>query len=264
VPDRVLTPDEADRIAYVADSPRRVDRTALDSLTVVLAESRRLEDAAGSASLIEPARGHLQLMERLTLDVRGPIRPAVVDLAGQWSQFVGWLSAALGQLPASRRWFDRTLEWATEADNPTLIANALSFKGHLAWMRGFPGPTVGLSQAAQRDPAVHSSQLAFDALQEAKGHAMAGSVADVDRKLENAERLTAVFAEHPDDVAPWSYYYTPALFTLERALAHRHLGRHQTAADLLSAGLEALPPEHRGAEWTGDYRRALAQARRAL
>jgi hypothetical protein len=39
----------------------------------------------------------LTLVQSLAEEARGPIRPRVVDVAGQWAQFAGWLCAATGQ-----------------------------------------------------------------------------------------------------------------------------------------------------------------------
>jgi transcriptional regulator with XRE-family HTH domain len=260
----VLTSDDRGRLAYVADRPRSVDSAALGSLAAVLAESRRMEDRLGARVLLEPTLGYVRLLERLTLDARGPRRAQVIDLAAQWAQFTGWLHAAIGDVPASGTWLDRTLEWAVEADNPTLQANALSYKGHLAWMMGHVGPMIGLSQAAQRNHGVHLGQRAFDAMQEARGHAMAGDADHADRTLDVAEQRAAELTNHIDHAPPWSYYYSAAFWTLQRGLIYRYLGRNQAAADLLTAGLDELPLEQRDAEWTGDYRRALAEVQAAL
>ena len=47
-PQTVLDAHDADRLAYVAEHPRQVDRAAVDALAGVLAASRRLEDAVGA------------------------------------------------------------------------------------------------------------------------------------------------------------------------------------------------------------------------
>jgi transcriptional regulator with XRE-family HTH domain len=255
---RGAAPDDRDRLSFVAKHPRSVDERALAALSRVLAESRLMEDQFGPHLVLEPACGYLRVVERLALDARGALRPRVVDVAAQWAQFAGWLHAATDQRVRAARWFDRVLEWSAESGNATLHANALSYKGHLAWMAGNVGPMVGLSQAAQRNRDVHVSQRAFDAMQEARGHAMAGDVLDADRALgvatERVERISDA-AELP----PWSYYYDLSFWTLQRGLIYRYLPeRREQAAQLLQAGLAALPVEQQAAEWLGDYHRALA------
>lgn len=199
----------------------------------------------------------MTVLEALVVEAHGALRPAVVDLAAQWSQFTGWLYAATNELALSDGLLSRTFEWATEADNVTLQANALSYKGHLAWMREQTGPLIGLSQAAQRNPDVHVTQRAFDAMQEARGHAMAGDARMADQRLEAALFLSV---ERFDEAPPWSYYYSAPFWTLQQGLIYSYLEhRANAAAELLTSGLAELPAEHRDAEWTGDYRRALGR-----
>jgi transcriptional regulator with XRE-family HTH domain len=119
---RILNADDRDRLTYVAGKPRSVDPATLTSLAAVLAESRRMEDQLGARIMLQPTLGYLRMLETLTLDAHGPIRPDVVDLAGQWAQFTGWLHAATDQISIANRWFDRTLEWALESNDLDLQA----------------------------------------------------------------------------------------------------------------------------------------------
>lgn len=260
---KILTADDRDRLTFVANKPRAVDPATLTSLTVVLAESRRMEDRLGARIMLEPTLGYLRMLEALTFDARGRIRAQVVDLAGQWAQFTGWLHAATGHLSAAGRWFDRTLEWALESNNLPLQANVLTFKGNLAWNTGHIGTMIGLSQAAQRHRTIYSGQLAYAATQEARGHAEAGDRAQAERKLDLAEQHADQIATQSQNAPPWNYD-SPALLTLERGLVQRQLDCNQAAADLITAGMAALLAEQRDAEWTLQYRRALAEAQAEL
>jgi len=256
-----LTPDDAHRLMRLAGNPRQIDHPALNSLAVVLAESRRLEDVIGAAPLVESMNGYLRLMERFVLDARGDIRADVVSLSAQYAQFDGWLHAATGQVAAASKLFDRTLEWATECGDATMVATALSFKGHLAYNAGHVGPMIGLSQAAQRNPDVHPEECAFDAMQEARGHAMAGDGYQAERKLDDADELVVRANKQKDRAPPWVYYHSPAFWLLQRGLIYRYLGRNSAAADLLAAGLDELPAEQRDAEWLFHYQRHLDAVR---
>ncbi|HEX5494449.1 MAG TPA: hypothetical protein VFX70_07765 [Mycobacteriales bacterium] len=125
----------------------------------------------------------------------------------------------------ARHWFGAAMEWATEVDDVDMVATVLSFRGHMAWLAGQAGPTISLSQAVGRDRRVFAGQLAYDAQQEARGHAMTG-----DRQT--AERLCGYAAELVDSepagvehAPPWQYYRSPSFFALERGLVYRYLGR---------------------------------------
>ena len=260
---RILNPGDHDRLTYVANKPRSVDPATLTSLTAVLAESRRMEDQLGARIMLEPALEYLRMLEVLTFDARGPIRAHVVDLAGQWAQFTGWLYAATDQVSAAGRWFDRTVEWALESNNLALQANALTFKGNLAWMIGRIGTMIGLSQAAQRHQSIYIGQLAYATTQEARGHAVAGDRAQAERQLDLAGERADQIPAQINNAPPWNYD-SPALLALERGLVRQHLGHNQAAADLLTTGIVTLPAEQRDAEWTEDYRTALAEVQTKL
>ncbi|WP_158883912.1 helix-turn-helix domain-containing protein [Amycolatopsis anabasis] len=258
----VLNPDDFGRLAYVAERPRAVDSSALGSLAAVLAESRRMEDTLGARAVLEPALGYFQLLECLVVDARGPLRPSVVSLAAQWAQFVGWLHAATEQSSASCRWLDRATEWALEVSDSSMVATTLSLKGYNAWKVGQLGPMLGLSEAAQRSDRVSPGLRAMAAQQEARAHALLGEADATDRKLDEATDLAASIV--PEDEPPWVYFYGPDFLQMQRGRAYRYLGRYQEAANLLAAGLDALPPEQRDAEWITSYRNDLGAVQSAL
>lgn len=186
------------RLQYAATHPGRVDKVAVGALHGVLANLRRLEDSIGASPLITATAGPLAVVESLADAAHGPIRKKVVDLAGQWAQFAGWLGAATNAFEEARRWYARTLEYGTEAGNPDLVATALSMRGNLAWMAHRPGPVVGLSAAAAAQ-AVSPGIRAMAAQQQARGHAMLGEADAVDEQLDCAAVLMAEAAEHSED-----------------------------------------------------------------
>lgn len=256
------SPVDGDRLRHVAERPYTLDRSTIDALHRVLADLRRLEDALGAAPLITAAAGPLRLVNTLAEDARGAVRPAMVDLAGQWAQFVGWLHAATGRHAEARQWYARSLEHAVEAGNEDLVATALSMRGHLAWLVRQPGPMVELSAAALRQNASPGVR-ALAAQQQARGYAVMGNASDTERCLDRAQELMAEAAEHPDDEPAWVYFYSPGYLTMQRGLAYRLLGRHHAAIEALTAGLAEIPADVRRADYVTSYVRHLAAAHQA-
>jgi transcriptional regulator with XRE-family HTH domain len=258
-----LTPDDEDRLRYVARNPRRIDTATIDSLAAILAHERRLEDATGSAPLVVPVRAHLALVEGLVAGAADDEHwPILVDVAGQWAHFAGWLHATTGDHEQGRRWYVRAMEWATEGGNPDMVATALSMRGHLAWVRGQVRPMIELSKAAAWQPA----SLAVRSLaiqQEARGLALLGDGHATDARLDESEQLAVEAAAHPEDRPPWMYFYDPGFFALTRGLAQHYLGRHDRAVELLTDGLNRLPEEIRNSDWIGWYVCQLAEAHAA-
>ena len=181
----------------------------------------------------------------------------MVHAAGQWAQFAGWLHANTGQRGKADARLSQALQWAVEAGEVNLIAEVLSFQGHAAYVAGFPGPVIGLSQAAQRDRGAYPGQLAISAAQEAKGHAMEGRGADADRLLDEADEQAARAQERLEESPPWLYYHTSGFFDLQRGEAYGYLASdplyHSRAATALASGYAALPESAQGSEWGAEY-----------
>lgn len=248
---------DAERVAHATDHPRGADRSAVNALHGVLAHMRRLEDAMGAQPLLAATAGPLQIVENLADEARGAVRRDVVDLAGQWAQFVGWLHAATDDPAGAARWYARTLEHATEAGNVDLVATALSMRGNLAWTTRRPGPLVGLSAAAAGQPA-SSGVRAIALQQQARGHALLAEAEAVDRRLDEAVELAAEAAEHPDRQPAWLYFHSPGYLAMQRGLAYHMLGRPDDAIEHLSAGL-AANGDLRGSEFVARYVLHLAE-----
>ncbi|MGH2602259.1 MAG: helix-turn-helix domain-containing protein [Dehalococcoidia bacterium] len=231
-------------------------------LAEILARQRRLEDAIGARPLLVPTAGQLSLVTGLVVDARGSLRRPVLDVAAQWAQFGGWLHTAAADYRGAALWFDRAADWALENDDPNMISTVLNLRGYIAWKRGQLGAMLGLSQAAQRDRRATRGLLAVAAQQEARAHALLGDAEGADRKLDEA--IEHAEAADPDAEPPWVYFYGADYLRMQRGRAYRYLGRYAEAAELLAAGLGALPVEMRGAEWAQSYAEDLRAVRAAL
>jgi transcriptional regulator with XRE-family HTH domain len=256
--------DGRERLAWARQHPRRIDHATVGSLASVLAAQRRAEDTLGSAAMIKPVAAQLAVVGDLVTEARGPVRPALVDVAGQWAQFAGWLHASARLDTRAARLYDRALQWAVEAGDVNLISEVVSMKGHLEWMAGHPGPVIGLSQAAQRDPAAFPGQHAISAAQEARGHAMAGAAAAAERKLGEALAKADAAAQRQDEAPPWLYYHSPAFFDLQRGLVYRFLAAdpryRERAIEALQAGYAGLPDSEKPSDWGAVFLCHLAAA----
>jgi transcriptional regulator with XRE-family HTH domain len=255
-----LVADGTGRLAYAVMHPRRADAAAVDELTTQLAAARVMEDAVGVAPMLPAVTGQLGIVGDLVRDARGAVRPRLVSVAAQWSQFGGWLNLAAGRRRRAGLLFDRALEWAVETGDRELTATVISFKGHAAWLSGDVGALIGLTTAALRDPAVYIGQRAYDWYQLARGHTLAGERKAALESLAIGADLAAETIAHTGRRPPWQYYRSRAFFHLEEGLVRQLLGDGTRAAELLSNGLAGLPPEMRGAEWTAMYRSALKAA----
>jgi hypothetical protein len=247
---------DTERLAWTQRHPRRIDQAAVDSLASLLTAQRRLEDSVGSAAVLGPVTAQLTAVEGLLSEARGPVRPALVDVAMQWAQFAAWLHMSARDFPAALAVWRQTLELAAEADDATMTATALTYRAAMAGLSGEPGTMIGLAQAAQRDARPARGQRAHSASVEARGYALTGDVAAAERKLGEVAELAA-FADQPSgEQRPWLYWCTPQLFECRRGVALSylaHIDRYRTQAiEALTAGYAGLGADVRGSEWTAD------------
>lgn len=252
--DDIPGPEGRARLAHARHHPHRISAGAVDALAAVLAVQRRAEDALGSAAVLPAVAAQLkETITPLVIEARGPVRPAVVEMAAQWAQYAGWLHASQRQSAAASSLFDRGLEWAVEVGSVNLISEIVSMKGQLAWIAGQPGPVIGLSQAAQRGDGLYPGQVAISAAQEARGHAMAADAAAAERTLGLALERAEQAAERRDEAPPWLYYHSDAFWSLQRGLVYRHLAHdaryYGRAVQALSQGHAGLPADQRFSDW---------------
>ncbi len=230
--------------------------------------------------MLRPALAQLAAVESLVDSARGRVRPALLNVAQQWAQFVGWLCRDTGDLTGARTRCAQAFEWAAELGDQTMTATILVDRCYMVGEAGKVGAMIGLAQAAQRDPSAASGQRALAAGLEARGHAMAGDLATAERKLDQSRALAATVADRPQDVRPWSYWMTPLFFQYEAGITCAYLAGaaprwHSRAIELL----EAKPATGGLALWTaaanlthltfahaqaGDLAEACATALRAL
>ncbi|MBV9141140.1 MAG: helix-turn-helix transcriptional regulator [Pseudonocardiales bacterium] len=256
-------PEDRERVALAVRHPRRVDAATVGALADVLAANRRLEDRIGSAAVLPGVRNDRALVCNLLADARGPVRDQVGVLAGELHNYLGWLLTQTGHSEQAQRELDAALALGVEFDDPDLTSLALFHKAHLAWVLDDPHGVIALSLAASRDQRVSIVQHAENAYYDARGWAMVGERAEMDRALrradEFAERAVARQADTPSNL----YWCHSGYFTLERASAWHALKDPrvaQRAATDLTTGLRDLPEVERDSEWAAIYHVRAAEA----
>lgn len=258
-----LTREDEERLVLAAARPARTDTAVVGSLGTILAAQRRVEDAVGAAPLIAPVRAQLATIEGMVVDARGPVRAQLLDVAGQWAQFAGWLHTSVGRPGEALTYLGRTLQWASEIDDRHLVGSVMSWQGYIAERRGELGSMIGLSQAGQRVRRGTPDRVTA-LYQEARARARLGEANEVHRLTEAA----AAEAAEAAPARPWEYYYDRnGIFGLEHGLIYRILGRtdpsyNARAVEHLTAGLDVLSEDMRSSEWAGAFLFQLALAYR--
>ncbi len=252
-----LNEEDRARIARNMGAPSRVDVGTVDALADVLKAQRRLEDTIGPAAMIPATTGQLSSVATLARESRGAHRSALLAVAAEWHQYVGWLHAATRDDSQALRLLGKGEELSDEAGEGTVAAVAVSFRGYVARQRGNFRGVVRASHAASHAPGSHQAQRVFDTMQAAIGHAGLGETDTARRLLDKAAESTDASVDPPAIV----YWYSPEFFLLNIGLARLSLDDYEDAAGLLAEGLDGIPPEQQRAEWLDEYRDALDTAR---
>lgn len=261
----LVTSDHDGPLAAAITAPRHISTAAVGSLAHVLAGQRTLDDALGSAQLVDAATAQAAAITNMVREVIGPTRPALMSVAAQWAQFLGWLNISTGRWDTARTWLATSLEWAMEASYSDITATVVSYQGHLAWLTGQVAPAIGLAEAAARNPDVYPGQRAYDLYAAGRGYAQLGDLDTAGRLLAQGDEVAAEANAWATDLPPWQYYRAPWQWAVERGLVLLHMSRsdrrHAGAAVAeLQAGVDGIPEELAEADWAAEYMTHLATA----
>ncbi len=253
-----LAPIDPERLARAARHQPQVDMPVVISLREMLVAQRHIEDSMGTVAVREPVLAQLATIENLVRQARGPVRPALLDVAQGWAQFAAYLHRDAGDPAGDRARLAQALEWATEIGDKTMIATVFVNRGNMALNAGDIGTVIGLAQAAQRDRTVDVGQLADGAGLEAQGCVMAGDAAAAERKLgemtELAEKLTD---RRQDQHPPWLYWMSYKYFLCHQGLAFSYLADkpryREQAVTALQTGYAALPDDQKSSAWAARF-----------
>ncbi|MGW5381765.1 helix-turn-helix domain-containing protein [Nocardia sp. NPDC003963] len=239
------------RLTAVTEKLARIDTSALNDVSVMLAATRRLEDATGPVAVLPAVAGISAMTDQFVQSA--PARN-VTALASEVSQFRGWLEHATGASGASRRSLGRALNLAKDSGHPDRLVHGLSFAAYVLLESGDRATAQAMSDAAMTvrgaDPHLH----VYEQFQRARIHALAGEAHEADRLLLDADKaITTLDGETPPDSG---YWYGPGFYGLQRSRVLRTLGRVALAQDEVRAAVDALPPNHFRSEWAAKWRAA--------
>jgi hypothetical protein len=235
-----------DRIASAVDDPPRVDMPVVEWLERTLAEHRRVEDLLGARPLLGLVRAQLCAVAEFTRAAPGSLSDRLIGLTSQYAQFLAWMSVDTHDHAAGMAWYDRAHDWAVQAGDMNMAATTLSMKAHVAWSTGDPRLCIEMAMAARCcDGSLTPGVRGMAAQMGARGHALAGEAGQARAFLGEAQILLGQAAGNPGGEPPWMYFYGENWLRLQRGMCEAHLGSWASAADLLEAGLAALPECYR-------------------
>ncbi|WP_159840091.1 helix-turn-helix domain-containing protein [Nocardia sp. CY41] len=251
--ERVLGAD-VERLTAVARTPASVDPTALSDVAVMLAATRRVEDAAGAVAVLPTVRGLAAMTEAFAREAR-TAKAEATSLASEVTQYRGWPEHAIGADVAARRSVGTAVSLAKESRDPDRLAHSLGFLGYVTVSAGNYSEVVALSDAALAIRDAHPIVSAYGRMRRAELLAAHGERRGAQRALTMADAAT----EAADGIEPPAsmYWWSTGFGAVQRGGVLALLGRTTEAVAEATYGLAAMPPEHRESDWLASALRRI-------
>ena len=223
----------------------------------------RTDNLLGPRYALGGVRDQLGVIELLLRTVRPPARHQVLQLAARYAESAAWLHEDSGDLPGSRYWTGRSMEWAMEAGDRLMMSWVLYRRGEHAAADGDAAAVAGLVAAARREGGDLPDPMAAAILQqEAHAHALDSAEAACLAALDQAHERSASPDDPGDASGGHGSFCTPAYVEMQRGRCWLRLGRPASAVAALEGAVRALPPVYRRDR--GVALSALATARAAI
>jgi hypothetical protein len=191
-----------------AEAP--VDPDIVRRLLVVRRIVNDSDNWIGSTELRPTIADLYHFVESLRTCVRGELRRELLEVAGLYAEFQGWLHQQAGDDTSAGWWTERALQQGQAADSPELVAYAYIRMSQLAESEHDADQVIGLARAAWRERGIGPRLQALALHQEAMGHALAGNesvclsllddsqtmLESIDPVVSSEYRLGSWFAEH--------------------------------------------------------------------
>lgn len=245
---------DLERLTAVAKSAANVDAGALSDVAVMLSATRRIEDATGPVAVLPAVKGMAMMAETFAGQARSAAGTTAASIASEIDQYRGWLEHATGAAAASRRSLGKAVDLAQQSGDPDRLAHGLSFTAYVCAETYRHTEAAALSDAVLAVSGVHPLIGAYELFQRARLHAVTRENREAQRVLALADRAAA--SAEDEEKPDAGYWYTPGFYGLQRSRVLRALGQAERAREEVRAAVNALPPEHRRAEWAAKWRRA--------
>jgi hypothetical protein len=221
---------------------RRVSGELVGRFTAMVAELRRMDDAAGGGgvlALAEQAFGWVAgLLDQARYDDHTG-RALHVVLA-ELGNLCGWSAYDAGQIGLAQRYYIAALRAAHSADDRPFGAHILTFMAKGGARKGHATEAVTLIETALLGTRQWATPALLAQLYSQQAYAYAvlrdasACTAAISKARTQVERL------NPGDEPPWLYWMEPSLIARRSGDALLELGHAEEAVKLLEAGLAEL------------------------
>jgi len=206
----------------------------------------RTDNLLGPRHALTGVRDQLAVIDALLRTVRPPARHQLLQLGARYAESAAWLHEDSGDLPGSRYWTGRSMEWALEAGDRLMMSWVLYRRGEHAAADGDAAATAGLAAAARREGGdLPAPMLAAIFQQEAHAHAIDGAESACLDALDQALSRSASPDDPGDASGGHGSFCTPAYVEMQRGRCWLRLGRPVKARAALDEAVRTLSPVYR-------------------
>ncbi|NGN92626.1 helix-turn-helix transcriptional regulator [Nocardioides sp. KC13] len=252
--------ENVELISAAVAAPRQINAEQVDALASALALSRHLDDSLPASALLPSVEGQLATVQILARDARGPAAHEMQIVAAEFGQFAGWLNCQVRNDKRAESLLSTAARDAMTLNAPDLASQCHNFRGAVERRKGNARGIARWFMAAYETPGTSDLHRVDAAIQAVHGMGLLGDHKGASALLATADDLTTALDGKDDVSSPVAYWLTPSWLRLPLGLAYLGLGNYANAADNLRTGLEALPDGWQNAEWSVEYREALALA----
>ncbi|MFG2352019.1 helix-turn-helix domain-containing protein [Streptomyces phaeochromogenes] len=207
-----------------------------------LKRTRRLlierDNLLGPGQAIKAVRDHIGVIKELRREAKGADRHNLMELQTQYAEFASWLYQDLGDFNSARFWLDRAFDWSHTVGDGELTSYVMARKAQLAGETRDLVDVVDLAEAAQRLARPRSRLAAVARTYESYGHALRGDSGESQRAIDDVH---GALDQVSGDPSPWGVWLNSQYVEVHRAQGLEVLGRHDQAADIFMAAIQALP-----------------------
>ncbi|MGH2733715.1 MAG: hypothetical protein ACRDJG_12405 [Actinomycetota bacterium] len=131
-----VSPDELERVALAIQTPSRADGAVIAHIEEVLWGLRRQHDTLGPQAVFDTVLAQRTLVLAMQDEVSAGLRPRLLSVFSNLSDFAGWLSFNLNDFETARHYYEEARRAAHEARDNELAAHVLCNLSYLATWQG--------------------------------------------------------------------------------------------------------------------------------
>jgi tetratricopeptide (TPR) repeat protein len=234
--------EELQHVAAAIDDARRyMDGPVVDYFRRQIESCKADDGKLGPKKALPVMLGLLIAVEEHARDVSANVRRELLTVGAVGAEFAGWLYRDIHRPLVAAYWYDRSMEWAQEANDLAMQGYVLLRKSQMAYDDRDAVRVLTLAEAAgQGHWGLPTKVYAEVAQQRARAYAMLGEPMDlVERALTEANQFLSRSESVPDGHGQHlSSHYSRAVLTLQTASCYIEAGQPARAVALYATALQ--------------------------